>query len=239
MNRAHKVSGRAWLILSASVLLCSAVWFVTHRWRPILPDTDGEFAALASERDQLRGNDDHARDTLREQRKVLARQAWTTEAIAGLQRSLGADWRWEWEPGGRPHRAVLQRTAPRLEEWPHYVSLVAELARLPGVAVDSVEFRADGAAWARRFTRAAIGLRFTVADAPLSDAERAAPGRGALPLAPAGDPATSRQVGAVPSLRTPSASAEPPAPGPASTSFRSDPPGPKAGISPPTTPTNP
>ena len=239
MNRARTVSGGAWFAFGTSMLLGGAAWFVTHQWRPILPEADDGFTALASERDQLRGNDDQVRDTLREQRKALARQAWTREAIADLQQSLGADWRWEWEPGGRPHRAVLQRTAPRLEEWPHYVALVTELARQPGVAVDSVEFDADGAARDRRFTRVAIGLRFTVADAPLSDAERAAPSRGPLTVAPAAGPATPRKIGPVPSLRRPSASAEPPAPGQASAPFRPDPPGPQAGVLQPNPPTNP
>ncbi len=239
MNRARKVSVRVWFALGASVLLGGAVWFFTHRWRPILPVADREFAALADERDQLQGNDDRVRDTLREQRKASARQAWTTESLATMQQRLGADWRWEWETGDRPHRVVLQRTAPLLEEWPHYVAVVTELARQPGLAVDSIEFRADGAARERRFTRVAIGLRFTVADAPLSDAERSAPSRGPLPVAPAAGPATPRKIGPVPSLRRPSASAEPPAPGQASAPFRSDPPGPKAGSSPPTTATNP
>ena len=239
MSRAPSVSRGVWLAFGASALVCGAVWFVAHHWRPITPESDADVAALTSERDQLRGNDDQVRDALREQRKVLARQAWSTEAIAGLQQRLGVDWRWESEPGGQPHRALLQRIAPRLEEWPHYVALVAELARQPGVAVESVEFHTNGRARERRFTRVAIGLRFTVADAPLSDAERAAPSRGPLPVAPAASPATPRKIGTVPSLRRPSASAEPPAPGQASTTFRSDPPGPRAGTFPPTPPTNP
>jgi len=239
VNHARTISRGAWLAFATSAVLGGAVWFVAHQWRPITPESDTEVTALVSERDRLRGHDDQARDTLRDQRKGLARQAWSAEAVAGLQQSLSADWRWEWEPGVRPHRAVLQRTAPRLEEWPHYVALVAELARQPGVSVDSVEFHADGAARERRFTRVTIGLRFTVADAPLSDAERAVPSHGPLPVASAGSPATPRKIGPVSSLRRPSASAEPPAPGPASTPFRSDPPGPRAGISPPTQPTNP
>jgi len=239
VNRVRTISVRAWLALGTSVLLCGAVWFVTHRWRPILPDADGEFAALADERDRLQGNDDRVRDTLREQRKTLARREWTAEAIAGLQQSLGADWRWESEPGAQSHHVVLQRIVPRLDEWPHYVALVTELARQPGVAVDSVEFHADGAARARRFTRVAIGLRFIVADASFNDGNRAAPSRGPLTVAPAEGPATPRKIGPVPSLRRPSASAEPPAPGQASTPFRSDPPGPQAGMSPTNPPTNP
>lgn len=239
MNRSPAVSRGAWLALATSALLCGAVLFVAHQWRPITPESDAEVAALTSERDRLRGNDDQVRDTLREQRKVLARQAWTTEAIAGLQQRMGADWRWESEPGGLPHRALLQRTAPRLEEWPNYVALVTELARQPGVAVESVEFHTNGVARERRFTRVAIGLRFTIADAPSSDGNRATPSRGPLTVAPAEGSATSRKIGPVTSLRRPSASAEPPAPGQAAASFRPDPPGPRAGLSPPNPPTNP
>lgn len=116
MSRAPSVSRGVWLAFGASALVCGAVWFVAHRWRPITPESDADVAALTSERDQLRGNDDQVRDALREQRKVLARQAWSTEAIAGLQQRLGVDWRWESEPGGQPHRALLQRIAPRLGE---------------------------------------------------------------------------------------------------------------------------
>lgn len=239
MSHARAVSRAAWLALSASALLCGVVWFLTHRWRPSPPASDGELSSMVEERVRLQSSDDQLRDRLREQRKELARQEWTTETIAALQRRLGSDWRWEWNPGDRAHRAVLQRTTPLLEEWPHYVAVVTELGRQPGVAVESVEILADGAARGRRFTRVAIGLRFTVADAPLSDAERAAPSRGPLPVAPASGPATPRKIGSVSPLRRPSASAEPPAPGQASAPFRSDPPGPQAGAMPPNPPTNP
>lgn len=239
MNRARPVSVRAWFALGASVLLCGVVWFFTHRWRPIRPEADGDFAALADERAKLQGNDDRVRDTLREQQKASARPAWTTESLAAMQQRLGADWRWEGELGNRPLRVVLQRTAPLLAEWPHYLALVTELARQPGVAVESVEFHTNGGARERQFTKVAIGLRFTVADAPSSDGNRAAPSRGPLTVAPASGPATPRKIGPVLSLRRPSASAEPPAPGQASAPFRSDPPGPQAGVLQPNPPNNP
>ena len=239
MSRARPVSRAAWFAFSASAFICGAVWFVTHQWQPMTPESDAEVTTLTAERDRLHGNDDQVRDTLREQRKALARQTWTPEAIAGLQQKLGVDWRWEWEPGGRPRRAVLNRTGPRLEEWPHYTALVTELGRQPGVAVDSVEFHTGGMARERRFTRVAIGLRFTVSDAPSSDGNRAAPSRGPPTVAPAEGPATTRKIGPVTSLRRPSASAEPPAPGQADASFRPDPPGPKAGASKTNPSTNP
>jgi hypothetical protein len=223
------ISRRVWFAFGGSALLFGIIGWIA-RYAPPVPSTGAaEFTALSAERTRLQGNDDRLRDRLREQQRGLTRIAWTPESLAVLQQRHGAGWRWNWEPGDPPSRATLQRIAPRTEEWPAYGALVAELAGQPGVIIESVEFLADGTARDRRFTRVAIGLRFIVAVAPSRDGQRAAPSRGPPTVAPAEGPATTRKVGAFTSHRRPSASAEPPAPGPAGASFSSRPSGFRAG----------
>ena len=60
----------------------------------------------------------------------LTRIAWTPARLATLQQRQGAGWRWSWEPGEPRSRVTLQRVAPRIEEWPAYAALVAELTAL-------------------------------------------------------------------------------------------------------------
>lgn len=228
MNRSHPVTRGAWLVFGLSAILAGAVWFALLKWRPIASDSGSEFATLMAEHDRLKYYGDSERDALRQQRDALRREGWTAGSLAALQAELGAGWRWEWTA---PDRTVLRRLTPQLAEWPGYVALVTALGKKPGLIVEAVELHADGVPRERRFSGVSIGLRFILADAPSGDAERAAPSRAPLPVAPAADPAMSRKIGPVPSLRRPSASAEPPAPGPASASFRPDPPGPSAGTS--------
>jgi hypothetical protein len=219
------ISRRVWLAFVGSGLLLGAVEWAAHRLRPVQPAGAAEHAALTNERKLLQGCDDRVRDRLREQQQGLARLAWTPATLAALQQRLGAGWRWTWEPGDRPSRGTLQRVTPQIGEWPAYETLIAELAGQPGIIIESLEIRADGAARDRRFTEVAIGLRFIVAGAPARDGQRAAPGRGPPTVAPAEGPATTRKVGASTSHRRPSASAEPPAPGTPGASFRSRPSG--------------
>ena len=122
-------------------------------------------------------------------------------------------------------RAMVQRVAPRIEEWAVYRALVADLAGQPGIIVESVEILADGYARDRRLTRVAIGLRFVVAVAPARDGQRAVPSHGPPTVAPAAGPATPRKVGAFTSHRRPSASAEPPAIGTTGAPFQCRPSG--------------
>jgi hypothetical protein len=228
MNRSHPVTRGVWLAFGLSAMLAGAAWFTLLQWRPVAPDSGGELATLTAEYDRLKGYGDSERAALRQQRDALRREAWTAGSLATLQAEIGAGWRWDWKS---PDCATLRRVTPQFEEWPGYVALVTALGKKPGLIVESVELRADGAPRERRFSGVSIGLRFILADAPSGDAEPAAPSRAPLPVAPATAPAPSRKIGPVPSLRRPSASAEPPAPGPASTPFRPDPPGPSAGIS--------
>jgi hypothetical protein len=230
VKRPTRISRGAWFALGASVLLYGGVWTVVHRLRPIHWAGDPELTALVDERERLRDSDDATRDALRRQSEELLRQAWTNETLRALAERLGSAWVWEsrdTEPLER--HVVLTRVAPRFDEWPAYVALIADLEKQPGLTVESLDIAAEGARRHRRFTRLTIGLRFIVADAAISKAERSAPSRGPLPLAPGERPATPRKVGPVPSLRRPSASAEPPASGPASAPVRPDPPGPRAG----------
>lgn len=225
MTNPSSISRRVWLTFGGSILLFGIGWGISHHEPPVPPAGAAEFAALKSERARLQGNDDHVRDRLREQQRGLTRIAWTPEMLATLQQRHGAGWRWTWEPGDPRNRVTLQRIAPRIEEWPAYRALVAELAGQPGVIIESVEILADGAARDRRFTRVAIGLRFIVAVAPSHDGQRAALSRGRPTVAPAQGPATTRKIGASTSHRRPSAFAEPPAPGTPGASFRSRPSG--------------
>jgi len=217
------ISRRVRVAFGASVVLFGIVWWIAHYRPPEPPIRAMEFAALNGERARLQGNDDRVRDRLREQQRGLTRIAWTPATLAVLQQRQGAGWLWTWEPGDPPSRVTLQRVAPRIEEWPAYQALVAELVGQPGLIIESVEILADGVARDRRFTRVAIGLRFIVPVAPSRDGQRAAPSRGPPTVAPAEGPATPRKVGASTSHRRPSAFAEPPAPGTAGASFRSRP----------------
>jgi hypothetical protein len=225
MTTPSSINRRVWLMFGGSVLLFCIVWWVAHYEQTVPTAGAAEFAALTSERAGLQGSDERVRDRLREQQRGLTRIAWTPARLATLQQRQGAGWRWIWEPGEPRSRVTLQRVAPRIEEWPAYAALVAELAAQPGVIIESVEILADGAARDRRFTRVAIGLRFIVAVAPSRDGQRAAPSRGPPTVAPAEGPATTRKVGVSTPRRRPSACAEPPAPGTAVTSFRPRPSG--------------
>ena len=219
------ISRPVWLVFGGSILLFGATWWTAHHAPPVAPNGAAESAALESERVRLKGNDNTLRDRLREQQRGLARIAWTPQKLATLQQQQGEGWRWTWAPGDPSSRVTLQRLAPKIDEWPAYQALVAQLARQPGVIVESVEFLAEGTARDRRFTRVAIGLRFIAADASPRDGQRASPSHGPPPVAPAAGSATSRKIGAFTSPRRPSASAEPPAPGTPGASFQPRPSG--------------
>jgi len=230
MNRGLKVTRPAWALLAFSALLCGAVWLVSHRVRPIRWAGDAELVALTTERERLHESDDATRDAWRTQQRTRFQQGWTAERLAELPEKLGPGWRCEWQSAGAgERRAVVTRVTPRLNDWPACVAAVRQWAGTPGVLLDSIDLAAEGTGRRRHFTQVALGLRFILAAAPNGNAERAAPSRGPLSVAPAAVPATTRKVGRVPSHRRPSAFAGPPAPGPAGAPFRPDPPGARAG----------
>ncbi len=230
MNRALTVSRGAWLALAASIVAYAGVWLVVHRLRPIQWAGDSELTALVGERDRLRDSDDAACIRVRQQVSDLSPHAWTNDEVLALKERIGPDWQWDSaNPGSREQQIVLTCSAPRFEDWPRYLDFVAGLAGRPGLAVESADITAEGAGRNRRFNRFSVRFRITVADATTGKAERPAPSRGPLPLASGAGPAPTRKIGPVPSLRLPSASAEPPASGQASAPVRPDPPGSPAG----------
>ena len=230
MNRAHSVSRPAWALFALSALLCGTVWAISHRVHPIRWAGDAELVALTSERERLHESDDATCEAWRARQWTRLQQGWTAERLAEVPGKFGPGWRCEWPSAGAgERRVVVTRVAPRLNDWPVGVAAVRQWAATPGVFLDFLDLAAEGNGRHRRFTRIALGLRFIPAAATKGNSERAAPGRSPLPVAPAAVPATPRKVGPVPSLRRPSASAEPPAPGPASAPLRPDPPGDRAG----------
>jgi hypothetical protein len=223
------ITVRGWLGLTLSAALCAAAWFTAYRWKPFTLPPAHDLTALAAERESLRGNEDTVRDTLKAQVEGRRVPAWSEQALAGLPERFGARWQCDRQPEGSDVRVNLVRRDPRLDEWLDYLALVERWSRTPGVSVESVEIRAGGGSQDRHLTRVAVGLRFRRDAAPMSDASRAVPSHGPARVAPADGPAAPRTVGPVTSLRRPGASAKPPAPGPASASFRPDPPGSQAG----------
>ena len=128
MTTPSSINRRAWLTFGGSVVLFGIVWWIAHYEQTVPTAGAAEFAALTSERARLQGSDERVRDRLREQQRGLTRIAWTPARLATLQQRQGAGWRWSWEPGEPRSRVTLQRVAPRIEEWPAYAALVAELA---------------------------------------------------------------------------------------------------------------
>ena len=223
MSWIKEISRRVWFTFVGSVVLFASVgWFAVHP-HPAESANAAEFTALVGEKERLRGYDESVRDRLREQQRGLTRIAWTPEMLAALEQRHGPQWRWTWDAGRPPTRVMVQRLAPRIDEWGIYRALVAELAEQPGVIVESVEILADGHSRDRRLTRVAIGIRFVVA--PSRDGPRAVPSHGPPTVAPAAGPAMPRKVGAFTSRRRPSAFAEPTASGTSGASFRSRPSG--------------
>ncbi len=227
--KGRRISVRAWACLGLSGLF-AGLGLALPRLHPVPTGPDPELIALRAERDGLAGHDDMALARLREQAQAHPAPAWSVEQFTAR---VGTGWRVEWQDAGGATRTVrLTRSAPRLEAWPEYLRFVKTWTAQPGVMLESLELTAQGTVHARRLTGFAVGLRVKLAVGPVGDAERAAPSRGPLPVAAADGPAESRKVGPGPALRRPAASAQPPAGGPDSASFRPDPPGPRAGATP-------
>lgn len=236
MSRHVPITRGAWILLGLSTVI-AGLGFALPRLRPVPTHLDPELSALRGERDVLAVNDDATLENLRQQSRKQPQDTWSAVRLTDR---VGTGWRVEWQrPDGDSRAVLFSRSAPRLHEWPDYLRFLKSWTDLPGVAFESLDVSAGGPAQAREFTRVVIGLRLILADAPIGDAERAAPSRGPLPVAPASSPAIPRKVGPGPPLRPPATSAEPPADGPASASSRPDPPGPWAGVYQTTPPINP
>jgi hypothetical protein len=220
----RSITARGRLALASSALLCVAAWFVASRWRPFTLPPEQGLAALASERAALRDSENTVRDGLRAQVAATRPAGWSEAALAGWPAEVGNDWRVEWQVGPEA-RATVAHVAPHLADWAACLAFIERWSVTPGVALESLDLRAEGGRHDRRFVHVEVGLRFQREVAPAGDAERPGPSPGPLPVAPAAGPAASRKVGPVPSLHHPAASAEPPARGAGSASFRPDPPG--------------
>ncbi len=208
-----------------SVLLAVA-GLALPQLRPVPTGVDVDLIALRSEQGALVGNDDATLENLRQQATAQPPLAWSVEKFT---ERVGMGWRVEWQqPDGASRSVRLSRSGPRLHQWPDYLRFVKSWMAQPGIILESLEVSATGTTGTRELAQVVVGLRITLTDAPIRNAEQAAPSRVPLPVASAEGAAKTRKIGPGPSLRRPSASAEPPAPGPASAPVRPDPPGPRA-----------
>lgn len=222
MTHRPAISRAAWILLGMSAALAGAGVALPHL-RPVPTVIDADLIALRSERDALASNDDTTLENLRQQFKTQPPAAWTTEKF--MER-VGTDWRVEWQQPSSASRAVrLTRSAPHLNEWPAYLKFVKFWTTQPGVVLESLDVTAKGTALTRKLDQVVVDLRATMSGAPIGNVERDAPSRVPLPVAAAEEVATPRKIGPGPSLRRPSASAQPPAPRQASAPVRPDPPG--------------
>lgn len=222
MTRRPAISRGAWILLGMSAALAGAGFALPHL-RPVPTGIDAELIALRNERDALAANDDTTLEKLRQQSKTQPPAAWSVEKF--MER-VGTDWRVESQQPSRASRAVrLTRSAPHLDEWPVYLKFVKSWTTQPGIVLETLDVTAKGTAQTRELDQVAVGLRVTMTGAPIGNVERAAPSRFPLPVAAAEEAAAPRKIGSGPSLRRPSASAQPPAPGQASAPVRPDPPG--------------
>jgi hypothetical protein len=188
------VSRGAWTALAFAGLAFAAGLGARQYWRlPTFP-ADAELHALEQERTQLGHNSDELRSTLLRQASAVRSRAWSDEGLARLQQEL-TGWTWTWDPPGRRSRVVLTLSGSGLEAWSRYVDAVRLLAAKPGAILESADAVATGDARNRRFVRLTIAAHFVRADAVPGDDERAAPGRGPLPAAPAHEPAGPRKIG--------------------------------------------
>lgn len=222
MTHRPAISRGAWILLGMSAAL-AAVGFALPHLRPVPTGIDADLIALRSERDALAANDDTTLEKLRQQSKTQPPAAWSLEKF---MEQVGTGWRVEWQqPSGASRAVRLTRSAPHLDEWPVYLKFVKSWTTQPGVVLETLDVTAKGTAQTRELDQVVVGLRVTMTGAPIGNVERAAPSRVALPVAAAEEAAAPRKIGSGPSLRRPSASAQPPAPGQASAPVRPDPPG--------------
>ncbi len=229
MSHARSISRSAWILLAMSALVAVA-GLALPLLRPGPTGLDPDLIALRSEHAALARNDDTTLENLRQLAKAQPSAAWSVETF--IER-VGPGWRVEWpQPDGTSRSVLLSRSDPRLHQWPDYLRFVKSWTDQPGIILESLEVSATSTAATRELAQVVIGLRITLTGAPIRNAERDAPSRVPLPVAAADDAAMTRKIGPGPSLRRPVASAQPPAPGPASAPVRPDPPGPRAAVFP-------
>jgi hypothetical protein len=205
-----------WMFLACSASLLACVLAVRQRGDLLSFAEDGELVRLREERQRLSVFDpaavlklQAAADALNDRNAVRRWPAgWSAQAVTspdGLKRLT-----WKLTPMG---------TAT----WSGLVQAIEALAVLPGNRIVSVAVRSRGTLAEREIAAVEIVL-----EQPTPTPSRRNPS-GGTGLSGAEGPATPPAVGAGPSLRRPSASAEPPASGQASAPVRPDPRGPRAG----------
>ncbi|MDI1335802.1 MAG: hypothetical protein PSU94_06410 [Lacunisphaera sp.] len=207
-----------WLFLAFSAGLLLAVLSVRQRSDLLRFAEDSELVRLRAERQRLSAFEPAAVRALqtaldtREDRVATLRpwpEGWSVQAGEPIDGSERVSWRLA--PIGPP-------------SWSELVKAVLALASVPGNRISSVEIRSRGTLTEREIASVEIVLQH-----PTAPPSRRNPSGGTV--GPGADvPATPPAVGSGPSLRRPSASAEPAAPGQAFAPVRPDPRGPRAGF---------
>jgi len=179
-----------WIRLVGSVVLCGGV-FASYHWWPPPHLADGEFAALQTEQETLRTNDDATRERIRAERDQFARRV-VPVPLGDLKAQLGPHWTWQ---ADKSDRWLVSLTGSRPDGWLEVLAGVAALERQPGVFLEQIELRGDG----RTFTQALITIRLQ------GQTGETQPGLGPRPAPVSGrcGPAGAPAVGRVRSLRRP------------------------------------
>lgn len=198
MTHVRSISRSAWILLGSSALVAVAGLALPHL-RPVPTGVDADLIALRSEQAALAGNDDSTLENLRQQAKALPPAAWSVEKFT---EQVGTGWRVDWQGPDGSRSVRLSRSHPRLQQWPDYVRLVKSWTDQPGIVLESLEICATSTAGTRELTQVVIGLRVTLAGAPIRNAERDASNRVPLPVAAAEGAAMTRKIGPGSSLRS-------------------------------------
>lgn len=205
-----------WLRLGASISLVIVVVVARHDDRWIQLAGAQELDHLRAERQRLSAYDAAAVNSARMATEQLPDNA-------DVKRTWPSGWIQSDLPADRDGRKIWQLSSTQSPDWPTCVQVITTLASTPGVRILDLEVRSRGTLTQREI--AAVTIRFAQPNATPS--RRSSSFVTGLSSAPT--PAKSPAIGSGASLRRPTASAEPPASGPAFAPSRPDPRGPRAG----------
>lgn len=208
-----------WLGLALSVALLAAVLGVRQRGDLLRFAEDAELVRMRTERQRLSACEPAAVQTMHAAARALDERFATHR-----------QWPTGWSADAVPSRAGSSQAFWRITtvEGPAWNGLIADVTALtsvPGNRIVSIVVRSRGTLAEREIASAEILLEQPT---PTPSRRNLSGGTGSTG---AEGSATPPAVGAGPSLRRPSASAEPPASVQASTPVRPDPRGPRAGTS--------
>ncbi len=160
MSRHRHVARPCWALFATCAVACVACVVAVRRF-PAPQANASTFAALTAEQNRLRPNSDAVRDELRQQAQIAASPEWTDSRIAEMQRQVGPMWDWSVEPrtAGPDRRATVRAVSLELTCWPAYLAAIELIERQPGIVVERIDFAAEGAGAARKFTRVVFTLR--------------------------------------------------------------------------------